>query len=122
MHFNSERSSLDRLNVRRYIVAAVVWGTSVFVLSLSVVSVTQLNDIKAILVFLYPWVALLIMTIGWLTDRRVSSIWPISGTLCGIYAIFLTGPAVFIYAPLAVPFALFLVVFHVGSRCSIPSR
>lgn len=93
-------------------VATLVWLTSVIVLSVAAVAAHEKPDFRTLLALIYPWLALFVMPAGWVLDKRVNKWWPITGTLCGVYALFITGPAVFLFAPLAVPFAVFLVVFH----------
>ncbi len=100
------------IRISRYIVAAIAWGTSAFVLSLSAVAAHEILDVKSIVAFAYPWLALLVMTAGWIVDKRVSKFWTLSGTLSAAYAISLTGPLVLFYAPLAILFAVFLVMFQ----------
>lgn len=106
---------LRELNTKRYAVTAIVWATSALVLSLSLVAAKEIRDPKALLVFSYPWVALFIMSVGWVFDKNVNKFWPVTGTIAGAYAISLTGVAVLFYAPLALPFAIFLTVYHLRS-------
>lgn len=103
---------LRELHTIRYIVTALVWATSALVLSLSFVAAKEIHDVKAMLVFVYPWVALLVMSVGWVFDKKVNKFWPITGAIAGTYAFTFGGLMVLFYAPLAFPFAIFLTVFH----------
>ncbi len=66
-----------------------------------------------ILVQAFAWLALLVMSIGWVQNRRVHRAWAISGTLAGVVSI-LPGPTVILFALSGIILALELVRFHLG--------
>lgn len=59
----------------------------------------------------YAWVALLIMTIGWIRERRVPSWVPISGTMAGV-ATSLPFTLAIVFAAPGIIFAIFLCHYH----------
>lgn len=62
---------------------------------------------------LIAWIALGVMTKGWVQGRRVSWVWPIAGTVTGIPAAVLFSMFWPIYIS-AVPLAIYLVYFHLS--------
>lgn len=101
-----------RVKPLRLLVACIIWATSALVLSLSAVAALHIREANAVLLFALPWVPLLTMTVAWIIDAKLSPVWPIAGLLSGIYAVFHTAPLVIMFAPAAVPFAIYLVFFH----------
>lgn len=62
---------------------------------------------------LVAWIALGVMTKGWVQGRRVSWVWPITGTITGIPTAVLFSMFWPIYIS-AVPLAIYLVYFHLA--------
>jgi len=66
-----------------------------------------------ILVQAFAWLALLVMSIGWVQNRRVHRAWVISGSLAGVVSM-LPSPTVILFAISGIILALQLVRFHLG--------
>jgi ABC-type sulfate transport system permease component len=62
--------------------------------------------------YIFPWVALAMMTVGWVQNRRIHKVWPISGALIGLSAIALSLGFGLMVAPLACLLAVYLTWFH----------
>jgi hypothetical protein len=69
------------------------------------------------------WLSLLVMTVAWARERRVSRWWPVAGTVAaglGLLAFSASiGPKVLLGALCAAPgilFAVFLCRFHLGTK------
>lgn len=61
---------------------------------------------------IFAWVALFVMSIGWVRDHRVSRMWPIRGTVAGaISAISMFPQSIVVTLP-AIVLAVILVRFH----------
>lgn len=57
------------------------------------------------------WVALGVMTVRWVQDRRCHWIWPVAGTICGAISAAMFMLVFFLYVA-AIPLAVYLVYWH----------
>jgi hypothetical protein len=106
----------------RLIISIICWATSFIAIIFSgdiVGGITKkafiLNQYKYLFwafIFFYPWIALLVMNVGWIKNNRVNLFWPYSGTLVAIYAVVISWGFALLYAPLGIILAVWLVIYH----------
>ena len=68
------------------------------------------------------WLALGVMTIAWIHDRRCHWAWPVVGTACGAISALMFIHVFFFFIG-AIPLALYLVYWHLwsSSKGSVPA-
>jgi len=71
------------------------------------------------LLFVFPWLALLVMTVGWIKGRRYHKFWPIAGTITGVCATIFTYGLSLLFTWSAVMLAIYLVYFHTSHRSAL---
>lgn len=99
-----------------------VFGSFVFFVNLFMtktgygdISLQGVLGIAWILVQVYAWLALLVMSVGWIQDRKVHRAWAITGTIAGVASI-LPAAKVFVFALPGILLALVLVRFHLEKK------
>ena len=65
-----------------------------------------------VLVMLFAWIALFVMSYAWVKDRKTSRIWPISGTIAGLICVVTLFPTSILFAFPGIFLAFNLVRFH----------
>lgn len=88
-----------------YMVSRLTWMDS-----------SKYTPVPVLALFVYPWVALAIMNLGWIRDRQVHWWWVASGTLLALAALLLTFGIGLVFAPLAVALAVYLAYFHLRGK------
>jgi len=108
----------------RIVLSLVCWITSAYGIYLSaeqIVMTVRLTFVDSSrftpaysLLFLgFPWVALAVMNVAWVKNRRAHWIWAALGTITGLGGVLLSFGLGVALAPLAFCLAVFLVYFHV---------
>lgn len=87
---------------------------NLFFITTEDINMKGLLAVAWILVQAFAWLALLVMSIGWIQNRRVHRTWAISGTLAGVVSILPT-PTLILFALSGIILALELVRFHLGN-------
>jgi hypothetical protein len=78
-------------------------------------TVNGLALLFSLIVSLFSWVALYVMTIGWVKGKPVSLHWPIVGSICAIAGlVHLISPMLFVATP-EIIFATYLCYWHVSN-------
>jgi hypothetical protein len=65
-----------------------------------------------VLLMVFAWIALFVMSYAWVKDRRTSRIWPISGTVAGVICVVTLFPISILFAFPGIFLAFSLVKFH----------
>lgn len=97
-----------------------IFGTFVFFVNLFIpknyegqMTLKGLFSIAWVIGQVFAWAALLVMSIGWVQNRKVRRMWAISGTLAGVVSL-LPAPMSIIFAAPGIVLALVLVSFHLA--------
>lgn len=102
----------------RLIISILCWASSYVAIFISAHFVADIfllkkhQDIFTVLIFFYPWLALLVMNIGWIKNYRVNLFWPYSGTIFALLAVLISIGSALLIAPLCILLAIWLVIFH----------
>jgi hypothetical protein len=110
----------------RIVVSLLCWLTSAYGIYLSVEQIvmavkltlldsTRFTPIYSLLFLGIPWVALAVMNLNWIKNRRVHWLWVGLGTITGAGGILLSFGLGLALAPLAFALAVFLAYFHLFS-------
>jgi hypothetical protein len=111
----------------RVVISLICWFSSAYVLHLSFEQIyitarlaymdsTKYTPAYSLIFFGVPWIALAVMNIGWIKNRRVHWVWVALGTVTGsLGVLFSFGIGVF-YAPLTFILAIYLVYFNLSSK------
>lgn len=102
---------------KRLIISALCWGTSFYaILASGIVAYafvsSKFGDLFWAFIYFYPWVALLVMNIGWIKNYRVNLFWPYSGTFIALCAVVMSAGLALLFAPLCIILAIWLVIYH----------
>ncbi len=69
-----------------------------------------------VLVMLFAWIALFVMSYAWVKDRKTSRIWPISGTVAGLICVVSLFPTSILFTFPGIFLAFNLVRFHLNRQ------
>ena len=111
----------------RIVLSLVCWLTSAYGLYLSAQKIvmtigltfldsSRFTPVYSLLFLGFPWVALAVMNVAWVKDRRVHWVWVALGTITGSGGILFSFGLGVAFAPLAFILAIFLVYFHLFSN------
>jgi hypothetical protein len=78
-------------------------------------TVNGLALLFSLIVSLLSWVALYVMTIGWLKGKPVSLHWPIVGSICAIAGLIQLVPPMLLVAAPEIIFATYLCYWHISN-------
>ena len=114
----SNNLRLRRHSGKRVAIAVVSWclaGVSVWFSVVFAGAFLASGDFGSreapVLIPLFAWVALAVMSVRWVQAQRCYWLWPVLGTLSGVTSAVLFATAFFFYIS-AVPLAIYLVFWH----------
>ena len=97
-----------------------VFGTFVFFANIFIpknyegeLTLIGVLNIAWVVVQAFAWVALLVMSVGWVQNRKVHRMWAISGTIAGVVSLVPLPPSI-VFASPGIALALVLVSFHLA--------
>ena len=107
----------------RVFISLICWLTSAYGIYLSIQQIALTIRLTIIdssrftpfysLIFLgFPWIALAIMNVAWIRNRRAHWVWVALGTITGSCGVLLSFGLGALFAPLAIVLAVFLTYFH----------
>jgi hypothetical protein len=111
----------------RIVVSFLCWLTSaygiylsleqiVFTTRLAFLDSSRFTPVYSLLFLGFPWVALAVMNLNWIKNRRVHWLWVVLGTITGAGGMLLSFGLGLAFAPLAFALAVFLAHFHFFSN------
>ncbi len=118
---------------KRVVISVISWLTSSYAIYLCATQIhlytaiwlsgsKTITPVPSLLLLGYPWLALLVMNLGWIKNKKVHWLWWATGSLTGCMGLFLSFGLGFVFAPLAIILAFYLVYFHMVLAPALPTH